>query len=215
MHAARSLPVPSVPRRTDAVPLHPHRRDRSRRSRRRRRRRGDRVPRPPGGPGCVARRVVAVRLRSTRHLCPGYLCPGYLCSGYLCPGHRSDDREFGHSRFFVRCPGPQRRLDHRGLRRAARRRGPTVLSFAAASVDCAGDRTATVPVSLSWETSGGVSARLATGTTDAADGTPVSLAASAYSAVSVDCRDSETLITLAVLSAAGTLTQRTLIIQAP
>lgn len=92
---------------------------------------------------------------------------------------------------------------------------PTVFSFAAASVDCAGDRAATVPVSLSWETSGGVSARLAIGTTDAADGTPVALAASAYSAVSVDCRDSETLITLAVLSAAGTLTQRTLIIQTP
>ncbi|ROP45126.1 MULTISPECIES: hypothetical protein [unclassified Rathayibacter] len=89
-----------------------------------------------------------------------------------------------------------------------------VLSFTAspATIDCAGDRTASVPVALSWQTEGGVSARLAVGTTDAQSGTPVDLSATGYSALSVPCRDAETLITLAVESPDGTLTQRTLVL---
>jgi cytoskeletal protein RodZ len=89
-----------------------------------------------------------------------------------------------------------------------------VLSFTAspATIDCAGDRTASVPVALSWQTEGGVSARLAVGSTDAQSGTPVDLSATGYSALSVPCRDAETLITLAVESPDGTLTQRTLVL---
>ncbi|NRG41534.1 hypothetical protein HRK28_11465 [Rathayibacter sp. VKM Ac-2835] len=89
-----------------------------------------------------------------------------------------------------------------------------VLSFTAspATIDCAGDRTASVPVALSWQTEGGVAARLAVGTTDAQSGDPVDLSATGYSALSVPCRDAETLITLAVESPDGTLTQRTLVL---
>ncbi|AZZ52701.1 hypothetical protein [Rathayibacter festucae] len=89
-----------------------------------------------------------------------------------------------------------------------------VVSFTAspATIDCAGDRTASVPVALSWQTEGGVSARLAVGTTDAQSGTAVDLSATGYSALSVPCRDAETLITLAVESPDGTLTQRTLVL---
>ncbi|MCJ1701257.1 hypothetical protein MT356_16215 [Rathayibacter festucae] len=89
-----------------------------------------------------------------------------------------------------------------------------VLSFTAspATIDCAGDRTASVPVALSWQTEGGVSARLAVGSTDAQSGTAVDLSATGYSALSVPCRDAETLITLAVESPDGTLTQRTLVL---
>ncbi|MCJ1702991.1 MULTISPECIES: hypothetical protein [unclassified Rathayibacter] len=89
-----------------------------------------------------------------------------------------------------------------------------VLSFTAspATIDCAGDRTASVPVALSWQTEGGVAARLAVGTTDARAGDPVDLSATGYSALSVPCRDAETLITLAVESPDGTLTQRTLVL---
>lgn len=83
---------------------------------------------------------------------------------------------------------------------------------APASVDCDGDRTATVPLSLSWETSGGASARLAVGTTDATGGDPVDLAETDYTAVTADCRDSETLITLAVRAPDGTTAQRTLVL---
>ncbi|MCJ1686552.1 hypothetical protein [Rathayibacter sp. VKM Ac-2927] len=89
-----------------------------------------------------------------------------------------------------------------------------VLSFTAspATIDCAGDRTASVPVALSWQTEGGVAARLAVGTTDARAGDPVDLSATGYSALSVPCRDAETLITLAVESPDGTLTQRTIVL---
>ncbi|QHC61975.1 hypothetical protein GSU69_04220 [Rathayibacter festucae] len=89
-----------------------------------------------------------------------------------------------------------------------------VVSFTAspATIDCAGDRTASVPVALSWQTEGGVSARLAVGTTDAQSGTAVDLSATGYSALSVPCRDAETLITLAVESPDSTLTQRTLVL---
>ncbi|PPI50169.1 hypothetical protein [Rathayibacter tritici] len=91
---------------------------------------------------------------------------------------------------------------------------PAIVTFAAApaSVDCDGDRTATVPLSLSWETSGGASARLAVGTTDATGGDPVDLAETDYTAVTADCRDSETLITLAVRAPDGTTAQRTLVL---
>ncbi|PPH01293.1 MULTISPECIES: hypothetical protein [unclassified Rathayibacter] len=93
---------------------------------------------------------------------------------------------------------------------------PAIVSFAStpASVDCEGDRTASVPLALSWETSGGATARLAVGTTDASAGEPVDLAASGYTAVTADCRDSETLITLAVLAPDGTTAQRTLVVPA-
>ncbi|NQX16215.1 hypothetical protein [Rathayibacter sp. VKM Ac-2857] len=91
---------------------------------------------------------------------------------------------------------------------------PAVVSFTAspATIDCAGDRTASVPVALSWQTEGGVTARLAVGTTDARAGDPVDLSATGYTALSVPCRDAETLITLAVESPDGTLTQRTLVL---
>ncbi|QHC69647.1 hypothetical protein [Rathayibacter sp. VKM Ac-2801] len=92
---------------------------------------------------------------------------------------------------------------------------PAIVSFAStpASVDCEGDRTASVPLALSWETSGGDTARLAVGTTDASAGEPVDLASSS-AAVTADCRDSETLITLAVLAPDGTTAQRTLVVPA-
>ncbi|PPI21223.1 hypothetical protein C5D34_16410 [Rathayibacter sp. AY1B1] len=93
---------------------------------------------------------------------------------------------------------------------------PAIVSFAStpASVDCEGDRTASVPLALSWETSGGATARLAVGTTDASAGEPVDLAASGDASVTADCRDSETLITLAVLTPDGTTAQRTLVVPA-
>ncbi|QHC57944.1 hypothetical protein [Rathayibacter sp. VKM Ac-2760] len=91
---------------------------------------------------------------------------------------------------------------------------PAVVSFTASptTIDCAGDRTASVPVALSWQTEGGVAARLAVGTTDAQSGAPVDLSATGYSALAVPCRDAETLITLAVESADGTVTRRTLVL---
>ena len=89
---------------------------------------------------------------------------------------------------------------------------PAVVSFTSspATVDCAGDRTGSVPVALSWQTEGGVAARLAVGTTDAQSGTPVDLSATGYSALSVPCNAPETLITLSVESPDGTVTPRTL-----
>ena len=91
---------------------------------------------------------------------------------------------------------------------------PTVVSFTSspATVDCAGDRTGSVPVALSWQTEGGIAARLAVGTTDAQSGTPVDLSATGYSALSVPCNAPETLITLSVQSPDGTVTQRTLVL---
>lgn len=91
---------------------------------------------------------------------------------------------------------------------------PVVVSFTSspASVDCAGDRTASRIVSLSWETTGGATARLAVGTTDAQAGDTVDLSASGYAGISVACRDAETLITLSVESADGSVAQRSVVV---
>ncbi|OOB90404.1 hypothetical protein, partial [Rathayibacter sp. VKM Ac-2630] len=103
----------------------------------------------------------------------------------------------------------------------ARRRRPApaaalavdAFSASPSTVSCEGDRTADRPVSLSWSTSGGTAARLATGTTGTAAGDPVELAASGYG-LTVACRDSETLVALTVEAADGSTVQRTLVITA-